>query len=37
MNRRPVSRGESKRIFRQGNRVHPRNITPPMMRGGYRL
>lgn len=33
-----MSRGRSKKVFSRGaQRVHPRNVSPPPMRGGIRL
>lgn len=38
MKRMRMSRKASKRNFKKGARkVHKKNITPPPMRGGYRL
>jgi lysylphosphatidylglycerol synthetase-like protein (DUF2156 family) len=37
-NRKPMSRGKSKRNFRKAaKRVHKKNVSPRAMRGGIRL
>lgn len=38
MKRRPMSRKSSKKVFRNGaKRIHKKNVSVPVMRGGYRL
>lgn len=35
--RKKLSRGKSKKIFKKGQKIKKKNVTPAPTRGGYRL